>query len=78
MSWLSEAIKKLKGGKTDAEFWFGVAVSGMKSSDRNKFAEQLQYAQFAIDIASTVSNDWRVHEAKKWADGGLDILRRYD
>jgi hypothetical protein len=78
MSWLSEAIRKLKGNKTDAEFWFGVAVSTMPSKDRNKLAEQLQYAQFAIDVASTVSNDWRVIEAKKWADGGLDILKRYD
>jgi hypothetical protein len=78
MSILSKIIDKLKGKKTDAQFWFGLLVSGMKSSDRNKLAEQLQYAQFAIDVASTVSDDWRIKEAKKWADGGLDILGGMD
>lgn len=78
MSWLSELFRKAKGGKTDAEFIFGIAVSAMSFSTRNKLTTQLRNVKYAIDIASTVSKDVRINEAQKWVNGGLAELEQYE
>lgn len=75
MSWLSEVFKKLKGGRSDAEFFFGLAVLGMKPSDKSKLKAALVKVQYSVMIADNMTtNDPRIAEALKWVNGALDEL----
>jgi hypothetical protein len=74
VSWLSILWKNIKGGKTDAEVVFGLVVGGLSRKQKLDLAQKLTAVQFAVDMASSVTQDDRVKEARVWVNGALDIL----
>jgi Mg-chelatase subunit ChlD len=68
MSWLSEAWKQLKRGRSDVE----TALSFMKPLQKEALSQRLYPVLFAVDTAANYSNDPRIEQAKAVVN---DLLR---
>jgi hypothetical protein len=64
MSWLSEAWRKMKGGRSDIQTAGDLLVLGLNSAQKVKLRTRMLPVAFAVGEATKYSNDPRVNEAK--------------